>query len=111
MEKEKGVPEVDFPLLTHLLFYVPQISQIYTDLETCSVFEKVKILRNLWDIKIFSEKKNLRAQILYFILREMTHDETATEAQYQNDDGEHHGCSIGSVLYIFQWSTQLEKYA
>ena len=44
MEKEKGVPEVDFPLLTHLLFYVPQISQIYTDLETCSVFEKVKNL-------------------------------------------------------------------
>ena len=78
MENEKGVPEVDFPLLTHLLF---------------------------------SEKKNLRAQILYFILREMTHDETATEAQYQNDDGEHHGCSIGSVLYIFLWSTQLEKYA
>ena len=108
MENEKGVPEVDFPLLTHLLFYVPQISQIYTDLETCSVFEEVK---NLWDIKIFSEKKNLRAQILYFILREMTHDETATEAQYQNDDGEHHGCSIGSVLYIFLWSTQLEKYA
>lgn len=29
MEKEKGVPEVDFPLLTHLLFYVPQISQIF----------------------------------------------------------------------------------
>lgn len=28
MEKEKGVPEVDFPLLTHLLSYVPQI---YTD--------------------------------------------------------------------------------
>ena len=78
MENEKGVPEVNFPLLTHLLF---------------------------------SEKKNLRAQILYFILREMTHDETATEAQYQNDDGEHHGCSIGSVLYIFLWSTQLEKYA
>ena len=72
------MPEVDFPLLTHLFF---------------------------------SEKKNLRAQILYFILREMTHDETATEAQYQNDDGEHHGCSIGSVLYIFLWSTQLEKYA
>ena len=47
MEKEKGVPEVDFPLLTHLLFYVPQISQIsqiYTDLETCSVFEEVKNL-------------------------------------------------------------------
>ena len=78
MENEKGVPEVNFLLLTHLLF---------------------------------SEKKNLRAQILYFILREMTHDETATEAQYQNDDGEHHGCSIGSVLYIFLWSTQLEKYA
>ena len=78
MENEKGVPEVDFPLLTHLFF---------------------------------SEQKNLRAQILYFILREMTHDETATEAQYQNDDGEHHGCSIGSVLYIFLWSTQLEKYA
>ena len=78
MENEKGVPEADFPLLTHLFF---------------------------------SEKKNLRAQILYFILREMTHDATATEAQYQNDDGEHHGCSIGSVLYIFLWSTQLEKYA
>ena len=31
MEYEKGVPEVDFPLLTHLLFCVPQISQIYTD--------------------------------------------------------------------------------
>ena len=29
MEKEKGVPEVDFPLLTHLLFYVPQISRIF----------------------------------------------------------------------------------
>ena len=48
MENEKGVPEVDFPLLAHLLFYVP------------------------WDIKIFSEKKNLRAQILYFILREIS---------------------------------------
>ncbi len=31
MENEKGVPEVDFPLLIHLLFCVPQISQIYTD--------------------------------------------------------------------------------
>ena len=31
MENEKGVPEVDFPLLTHLFFYFPQISQIYTD--------------------------------------------------------------------------------
>ena len=78
MENEKGVPEVDFPLLTHLFFFF---------------------------------LKNMSAQILYFILREMTHDETATEAQYQNDDGEHHGCSIGSVLYIFLWSTQLEKYA
>lgn len=29
MENEKGVPEVDFPLLTHLLFYVLQISQIF----------------------------------------------------------------------------------
>ena len=29
-------------------------------------------LWNLWDIKIFSEKKNLRAQILYFILREIS---------------------------------------
>lgn len=29
MENEKGVPEVDFPLLTHLLFCVPQISQIF----------------------------------------------------------------------------------
>lgn len=29
MEKEKGVPEVDFPLLAHLLFYVPQISQFF----------------------------------------------------------------------------------
>ena len=38
MENEKGVPEVNFPLLTHLFF---------------------------------SEKKNLRAQILYFILREV----------------------------------------
>ena len=25
-------------------FYIPQISQIYTDLETCSVFEEVKNL-------------------------------------------------------------------
>ena len=41
MENEKGVPEVNFPLLTHLLFYVPQI---YTDLGTCSVFEEVKNL-------------------------------------------------------------------
>ena len=33
---------------------------------------------------------------LYFILREMTHDETAPETQYQNDDGEdesHRSCS------------------
>lgn len=29
MENEKGVPEVDFPLLTHLLSYVPQISQTF----------------------------------------------------------------------------------
>ena len=87
MENEKGVPEVDFPLLAHLLFYVP------------------------WDIKIFSEKKNLRAQILYFILREMTHDETATEAQYQNDDGEYHGCGIRPVLYILLRRTQLKEYA
>lgn len=105
MENEKGVPEVDFPLLTHLFFYVPQIFDFFKDRTG------LQICVNLWDIKIFSEKKKLRAQILYFILREMTHDETATEAQYQNDDGEHHGCSIGSVLYIFQWSTQLEKYA
>ena len=52
MENEKGVPEVDFPLLTHLFF---------------------------------REKKNLRAQILYFILREMTHDEPASETQHQYD--------------------------
>lgn len=51
MENEKGVPEVDFPLLTHLLFYVPQISQIYTDLETYSVFGMTQIL---------SDEKNLR---------------------------------------------------
>lgn len=108
MEKEKGVPEVYFPLLTHLLSYVPQISQIFDFFKDRT---GLQICVNLWDIKIFSEKKKLRAQILYFILREMTHDETATEAQYQNDDGEHHGCSIGSVLYIFLWSTQLEKYA
>ncbi len=105
MENEKGVPEVDFPLLAHLLFCVPQIFDFFKDRTG------LQICVNLWDIKIFSEKKKLRAQILYFILREMTHDETAAEAQYQNDDGEHHGCSIGSVLYIFLWSTQLEKYA
>lgn len=29
MENEKGVPEVDSPLLTHLLFYVLQILQIF----------------------------------------------------------------------------------
>ena len=29
MEKEKGVPEVELALLTHLLFYVPQISPIF----------------------------------------------------------------------------------
>lgn len=49
--------------------------------------------------------------VLYFILREMTHDETATEAQYQNDDGEHHGCSIRPVLYILLRRAQLEEYA
>ena len=102
---------MDFPLLAHFLFLCPTD---FTDFDFFKDRTGLQIcvnLRNLWDIKIFSEKKNLRAQILYFILREMTHDETATEAQYQNDDGEHHGCSIGSVLYIFLWSTQLEKYA
>ena len=48
---------------------------------------------------------------LYFILREMTHDETATETQYQNDDGEHHGCGIRPVLYILLRRTQLKEYA
>ena len=109
MENEKGVPEVDFPLLTHLLFYVPQISQIFDFFKDRTGLQICVNLWNLWDIKIFSEKKKLRAQILYFILREMTHDEMATEAQYQNDDGEHHGCSIGAVLYIFLGSTKLEK--
>ena len=45
MENEKGVPEVDSPLLTHLLSYVPQISQIYTDLETYLVFGMTQIYR------------------------------------------------------------------
>lgn len=57
MEKEKGVPEVDFPLLTHLLFYVPQISQIFDFFKDRT---GLQICVNLWDIKIFSEKKNLR---------------------------------------------------
>lgn len=41
MEKEKGVPEVDFPLLTHLLFNVPQISQILTSSKTEQVSKSV----------------------------------------------------------------------
>ena len=41
----------------------------------------------------------------------MTHDETATEAQYQNNDGEHHGCGIRSVLHILLGCAQLEKHA
>lgn len=41
MEKEKGVPEVDFPLLAHLLFYVPQISQILTSSKTEQVSKSV----------------------------------------------------------------------
>ena len=49
--------------------------------------------------------------VLYFILREMTHDETATEAQYQDDDGEYHGSGVGSVLHILLRCTQLEKHA
>ena len=49
--------------------------------------------------------------ILDFVLREMTHDETATEAQYQNDDGEHHGSGIRPVLHILLRCTQLEKHA
>ena len=57
MENEKGVPEVNFPLLTHLLFYVPQISQIWRPVRS---LKKSKICVNLWDIKIFSEKKNQR---------------------------------------------------
>lgn len=57
MEKEKGVPEVDFPLLTHLLFCVPQISQIFDFFKDRT---GLQICVNLWDIKIFSEKKNLR---------------------------------------------------
>lgn len=57
MENEKGVPEVDFPLLTHLLFYVPQISQIFDFFKDRT---GLQICVNLWDIKIFSEKKNLR---------------------------------------------------
>lgn len=31
MENEKGVPEVDFPLLAHLLFCVPQIFDFFKD--------------------------------------------------------------------------------
>ena len=41
----------------------------------------------------------------------MTHDETATEAQYQDDDGEYHGCGIRPVLHILLRCTQLEKHA
>ena len=41
----------------------------------------------------------------------MTHDETAPEAQYQDDDGEHHGCGIRSVLHILLRCTQLEEHA
>ena len=48
---------------------------------------------------------------LYFILREMTHDEPASETQHQYDDGEHHGCSIRPVLYILLRRAQLEEYA
>ena len=35
--------------------------------------------------------------VLYFILREMTHDE---ETQHQYDDGEYHSGGVGSVLNI-----------
>ncbi len=30
----------------------------------------------------------------------MTHDEPASETQNQYDDGEYHGCGVGSVLHI-----------
>ena len=48
---------------------------------------------------------------LYFILREMTHDEPASETQHQYDDGEYHGCSVGSVLNILLRGAQLEEHA
>ncbi len=35
----------------------------------------------------------------------------ASETQHQYDDGEYHGSSVGSVLHILLWCTQLEKHA
>ena len=56
-------------------------------------------------------KYNQRAQTLDFIFREITHDETPSETQHQNDDGEYHGCGVGSVLHILLGCAQLEKHA
>lgn len=66
MENEKGVPEVDSPLLTHLLFYVPQISQIFDFFKDRT---GLQICVNLWDIKIFSEKKSACANIIFYSSR------------------------------------------
>lgn len=49
--------------------------------------------------------------VLYFILREMTHDEPASETQHQYDDGEYHSSGVGSVLNILLRGAQLEKHA
>ena len=49
--------------------------------------------------------------VLYFILREMTHDEPASETQHQYDDGEYHSGGVGSVLNILLRGAQLEEHA
>ena len=41
----------------------------------------------------------------------MSHHVSAAEAQYQYDDGEYHGCSVGSVLNILLRGAQLEEHA
>lgn len=41
----------------------------------------------------------------------MSHNVSAAEAQHQYDDGEYHGCSVGSVLNILLRGAQLEEHA
>lgn len=41
----------------------------------------------------------------------MSHHVSAAETQHQYDDGEYHGCSVGSVLNILLRGAQLEEHA
>ena len=80
-----------------------QIFSVSSSFTALAHGRKAKNLRHLRNLRALYYQRDFnyqRAQILDFILREMTHDVSASETQHQYDDGEYHSCSIGSVLHI-----------